>query len=478
MNYVVKGRKPEALFAFFEQISAIPRPSYHEEAIADYLERFAKERGLYCYRDATHNVLIKKPASVGMENRAPILFQGHTDMVCEKNSDVEHDFLRDPLKLWVDGKLLRAKGTTLGADNGIAVAVMLALLDGAAEAHPALECLFTSAEEVGLDGANAFDYSLISARRMVNMDSEALGTVTCGCAGGVRSDLTLQYSTEPFSGEAICVRISGLMGGHSGEHINRGRANANKLMGRLLAALDRDCEWRLIDLNGGSKDNAIPRECVATVAVADAARAADILTETAAAIARELSGEDRGFTVAVEDAEQADVMLSREDTLRVAALLSSASNGVLAMSHDIEGLVEFSRNLGVVKTDGTTVKFVFSARSAKESQLDAAMQELDVLASALGFTTHHHNRYPGWDFAPVSPLRDAYLKAYATVVGKDAKVNAIHAGLECGIISSKISGMDIIAVGPNMFDIHSPDEALDLDSTEVLWKIISNMLAQ
>ena len=478
MHYVVKGRKPEALFAFFEQISAIPRPSYHEAAVADYLERFAKERGLYCYRDKTHNVLIKKPASAGMEDRPPILFQGHTDMVCEKNSGVEHDFLRDPLKLWVDGKLLRAKGTTLGADNGIAVAIMLALLDGAAERHPAMECLFTSAEEVGLDGANAFDYSLISAHRMVNMDSEALGTVTCGCAGGVRSDLTLQYRTEPFSGEAICVRISGLMGGHSGEHINRGRANANKLMGRLLAALNTEGTWNLVTLDGGSKDNAIPRECVATVAVEDAARATDILTETAAAIARELSCEDRGFTVAVEDAEQADVMLSREDTVRVAALLSSASNGVLAMSRDIEGLVEFSRNLGVVKTDGTTVKFVFSARSAKESQLDAAMQELDVLASALGFATHHHNRYPGWDFAAVSPLRDAYLKAYATVVGEDANVNAIHAGLECGIISSKISGMDIIAVGPNMFDIHSPDEALDLDSTEVLWKIISNMLAQ
>ncbi len=233
MNYVIEGRKPASVFRFFEQISAIPRPSYHEEAIADFLVDFAKQRSLECYRDAHHNVLIKAPATKGMEDREPLMFQGHTDMVCEKNGDVEHDFLKDGLQLYVDGKYLRARGTTLGADDGVAVALMLALLDGEIKEHPAYECLFTTAEEVGLNGAKGFDYSLLKARRMVNLDSADIGVITAGCAGGIRSDLTISCKPEAFAGEALCVSISGLMGGHSGENIHCGRANANRLMGRL-----------------------------------------------------------------------------------------------------------------------------------------------------------------------------------------------------------------------------------------------------
>ena len=207
MEYVIKGRRPASVFRFFEEISAIPRPSYHEARVANYLMDFAKQRGLECYRDAENNVLIKAPATKGWEMHAPILFQGHTDMVCEKNADVEHDFMKDPLRLFVDGNLLRAKGTTLGADNGIAVAMMLALLDGEIAEHPAYECLFTTAEEVGLNGAYGFDYSRIQARRLVNLDSEKLGKITCGCAGGLRSDLTLTCAREPFAGEAIRVTV-------------------------------------------------------------------------------------------------------------------------------------------------------------------------------------------------------------------------------------------------------------------------------
>lgn len=477
MEYVIKGRTPQAVFRFFEEISAIPRGSYNESEIADYLEAFAKKRGLFCYRDALHNVFIKAPATKGLESKPPLLFQGHTDMVCEKNSGVAHDFLRDPLELYVDGKFLRAKGTTLGADNGIAVAVMLALLDGEIAEHPAYECLFTSAEEVGLDGATGFDYRLVSARRMVNMDSEGLGIITAGCAGGVRTDMTLQAKTEPFCGSALRISLRGLMGGHSGENINCGRANANKLMGRLLAALTQQQEMRLVSLDGGSKDNAIPRECEAVVAVSDVEAAIQILTATASELTQELVAEDRGFTLVCEDAEPEAYVLSHEDTARAVCVLACVANGVLEMNHHIPGMVEFSRNLGVVKSEQNKLTFIFATRSAMESRLDASMRELDALAAALGCQTRHHSRYPGWDFAADSAIRDAYLAAYRNVTGTDACVNVIHAGLECGIIHAKLPDMDMISIGPDMHDIHSPDEALDLDSVEVFWKTVARLIS-
>ncbi|MBQ8431969.1 MAG: beta-Ala-His dipeptidase [Clostridia bacterium] len=477
MNYLIHGRKPASVFAFFEEISAIPRPSYHEEKIADYLVDFAKTRGLEYHRDAAHNVLIKAPATPGLEDHPPVLFQGHTDMVCEKNADVEHDFLKDPLKLRLDGNLLRATGTTLGADNGIAVAMMLALLDGEVPAHPAIECLFTTAEEVGLDGATTFDYSKISARRMVNMDSEALGWVTAGCAGGLRTDLTLHCGAEPFAGEALQVSVRGLMGGHSGENINSGRANANKLMGRLLAALLEEQDARVIRLSGGSKDNAIPRECQVLLAVPDAEAATARLTEVAAEMANELSADDKGFCLVCEDAPTEAVMFTREDTLRLATVLAGVANGVLSMSHHIKGLVEFSRNLGVIRTEGEDVTFVLSTRSSIESQLDASIHELNLFAKLLGAEVRHYSRYPGWAYATTSRVRDAYLAAYRQVCGKEAGVNVIHAGLECGVISSKVPGMDIISIGPDMRDIHSPDEALDLDSVELFWKTLEAFIA-
>ncbi len=476
MEYVVKGRRPASVFRFFEEISAIPRGSYNERGVADYLENFARERGLSCYRDAHENVLIKIPATAGLESVPPILFQGHTDMVCEKNADVEHDFLRDPLKLYVDETgFLRAKGTTLGADNGIAVAMMLALLDGEIAEHPAMECLFTTAEEVGLNGAHGFDYSKITARRMVNMDSEALGVITAGCAGGIRSDLCHTLHPEPFAGDALRVSIRGLMGGHSGENIKDGRANANKLMGRLLAALG-DLDFRIVSITGGSKDNAIPRECEAILACADAEAVCDRLTDLGAEIARELSRDDRAFTLTCEDSEPESVMSSREDTQRLTALLAASANGVQEMSRDVAGLVEYSRNLGVVRTEGDAVHIVFSSRSSMESRLDASVRELDALAAITGCSANHHSRYPGWEFSPQSALREAYAEAYRAVTGEDVIVNVIHAGLECGIIYSKLPDMDIISVGPTMHDIHSPNEALDLGATEVFWTTVERLI--
>ncbi len=476
MEYIIHGREPAAFFRFFEEISAIPRPSYHESGIADYLVAFAKARGLECSRDELNNVLIKMPASRGQEHRAPILFQGHTDMVCEKNADEEHDFLKDPLELWVDGDLLRAKGTTLGADDGVAVALMLTLLDGEIAEHPAIECLFTTAEEVGLNGAHGFDYSQIKARRMVNVDSELLGKITCGCAGGVRSDMHLPLELEPFTGTAMRVSIGGLMGGHSGENIDSGRANANKLMGRLLAALLPTCDFRLITVEGGSKDNAIPRECVAVLAASDFEQAESILADEAALIAKELVSSDRGFCLTVEDAEETAVMLSRESTARVVSVLAAIPNGVFEMHPEIKGLVEYSRNLGVVHTEDDAVDFVFASRSSIESRLDASTRELDAVAAVIGAKTRHYSRYPGWSYAAKSELRDAYLKAYRDVTGDEASVNVIHAGLECGIIYSHIPDMDIISIAPTLHDLHSPNESLDLGTVEVFWRTIVRLI--
>lgn len=475
---VITGREPKSLFAFFEAISAIPRMSYREAAIADYLETFARERGLQCYRDASHNVLITMPASEGYEDRAPILLQAHTDMVCEKNGDVEHDFLNDPLKLYVDGEWLRAKGTTLGADDGIGVAIMLAVLDGAMEKHPPIECLFTSAEEVGLDGAKSFDYSLIQARKMVNLDSESLGVITAGCAGGLRSEISLPVVPVPLEGYALRVSIKGLAGGHSGENIHEGRANANKLMGRILARAVLECDVKIVSVEGGSKDNAIPRECEAIIAVKDRDLADKVLSNEAERIARELIALDRQFTFTVEDAEKALYMLNGKDTNRVLSVLCAVPNGVFEMNRDIDGLVEYSRNLGVVSTDHDTVRFVFASRSAMDSRIDASAGELDAIARTIGAKTKHYARYPGWNFSTNSPLRDAYCKVYHEVTGKDAIVKVIHAGLECGIIFSKIPEMDIISIAPDLQNLHSPDEALNLRTTEIFWKTLEALLKE
>ena len=473
---VIQGREPASLFRFFEEISAIPRMSYHEEKIADYLVEFAKQRGLEYHRDAQHNVFIQKPATHGYEEHPAVLLQGHTDMVCEKNNGVEHDFLKDPLSLYIDGGFLRAKGTTLGADDGVAVAVMLAVLDGAMDAHPPVECLFTSAEEVGLDGAKGFDYRLITARKMINVDSESLGVITAGCAGGIRSEVKIPVSMELSERETLRLSVSGLAGGHSGENIHEGRANANKLMGRLLAVAAQSEEARLVSVRGGSKDNAIPRECEAVIAVTDRDAVEDLMVEEAARIAEELIPLDRQFRFTIEDCESEAVMMSAADTARVVAYVCGVTNGVIEMNAEVPGLVEYSRNLGVIETEADAVRLIFCSRSAMESRIDASNCELDALAAAIGAKTKHYARYPGWRYSAESSLRPAYAEAYRRVTGGDVTVKVIHAGLECGIIYAAVKGMDIISIAPNLQNLHSPDEALDLDSVEIFWKTLAELM--
>lgn len=471
---IIQGFKPQRVFSFFEQISAIPRGSGNEAAVADYLVQFAQQRGLACTRDANHNVLIKAPATPGREHHAPLLFQGHTDMVCEKNGDVVHDFERDPIRLRLEGNRLMATGTTLGGDDGIAVAMMMALLDGEIESHPAYECLFTTEEETGMGGAIAFDYSLLSAKYMINLDSEQENQITAGCAGGIRSDLVIPTKEQPCQGQALRLSVTGLCGGHSGEDINKGRANANLIMGRLLAALPGA---RLVEIEGGSKDNAIPRECRATVVVPDADAARAALAALSEDIAGELVAEDGRMRVDVQACDQKyDNAWDEQTTLRVIGALTTAPCGVLAMSRDVAGLVEFSRNLGIVRTQAGGVKITFTSRSSRESRLDATIASLNTLAALLGAEINHHSRYPGWEYSPASALRDAYVEAYRALFDQPVRICAIHAGLECGYMKKQRPELDIISVGPNMQGIHSPDETLFLDSVERVWQTLARLI--
>ena len=479
MEYIIKNKEPGRLFEIFEEISAIPRGSGNEKGIADYIERFASERGLEYVRDAIDNVFVRLPGSAGRENENAILLQGHTDMVCEKNSDTEHDFEKDPLKLYIDEKgLLRAKGTTLGADNGVAVALMLLALDGGFKSHPPIECLFTTSEEVGLDGAKGFDYSHVKATGMINLDSEEEGIVTVSCAGGIRSDLTMTPDMIETKGTAVEIKLTGLAGGHSGAEINCGRANANKLVGRILASLLANTRFNLVSINGGSKDNAIPRECVATIVLADndAENALTQIKKEADAIYSELYACDKAMAVDCKTYCYSGKAADERYTRYAVAVPAICTTGVLAMSEDIDGLVEYSRNLGVIKTENGKIDYIFSSRSAAESRIDSACTEMDALASVTGCTSRHYSRYPGWKFEKESALKDKYVESAKRVLGKDAVVMAIHAGLECGIIKSNIPYMDIISIGPDMSGIHSPDEALDLDSFARLWKLIEDML--
>ena len=479
-DYMIVGFEPKRVFEYFEQISAIPRGSGNEQGIADYLERFARECGLDCIRDASNNILIKKPATKGREEQAPILFQGHTDMVCEKNGDVVHDFEREGIRLIQNGNELTADGTTLGADNGIAVAMMLAMLDGAMDSHPAIECLFTTEEETGMGGAIAFDYSLLTARHMINLDSEEEHVVTVGCAGGIRSDLDLPIVREALDGRELCrVRLTGLGGGHSGADIHTGRQSANLLLGRLLASLAPDI--RLVSIEGGSKDNAITREGEAVVAVPSVATASMRLLMLGDDIAGELVKADEGCHIVCErltedEAATIEAVMDETTTSRVLGLLANAPCGVLAMSAEVEGLVEYSRNLGILRTTETDVRMTFTSRASRESRLDGTVTALNALARAVGGRVDHHSRYPGWEYAPVSTVRDAYSAAYRAVCGKEMTVVAIHAGLECGYIKKQIPDMDIISIGPDMRAIHSPDETLYLDSVERVWQALERLV--
>lgn len=490
---ILSGYEPASVLSFFEDICAIPHVSGDEKAIADYIEQFAKTRGLSCYRDSVHNVFIKLPATKGHESSPAVMMQGHTDMVGEKTADSTHNFATDGLKLRVseDG-WISATDTTLGGDDGIAVAMMLAILDNPPEPHPAIECLFTVSEETGLEGAWAFDPAAVgaTAHTMINLDSEAEGVLTAGCSGGMRTDITVPVTCEPAEGIAVKITLDGFTGGHSGVEIHEGHTNAIKAMGRILRALTEPYDFSLISVSGGGKDNAIPRDCSVTVDLRDATHAEAFLRDVTAE-AEKLRSEpnmipaDKVFTCTAEILSEAPALCMDDKTTHaILSMLTLVRDGVLSMSAHVKGLVAHSRNLGIVKTltDGegkpTAVKFSMSTRSASNNHLDDSERELSALAAVLGGEATHRARYPGWDYAPVSPLRDLWTKVSEETYGITPRVEVIHAGLECGILCDKLGEMDIISVGPDMRDIHTPREMLSIPSVERTYALVCKTLTR
>ena len=480
MNYIINANEPKRVFEIFEDICAIPHGSGNEKGVADYIDAFASRLGLFVFRDETGNVFVRKKATKGYENTEPILLQGHMDMVCEKNSDSAHDFLRDRLKLSVKDGFLWADGTTLGADNGIAVAMMLALLE--MDNHPTLECLFTVEEETGLEGAKGFDCSIVTAKRMINLDSEEDHQVTAGCAGGCRTEVEFNFSPRlaPADYKVVEISVTGLSGGHSGAEIHCGKTNAVIAMGRLLGAAHESIGFNLINITCDGKDNAIARECFARVATNRADELKNVIISEFAEIKKELAECDKSMAVniSISTHESTVECIDEKTTSEIIVFLSTVKTGVLKMSNQIEGLVEYSRNLGVAETSAERVKFTLSSRSSLEAQLDLSCRELNMLSGLVGATCRHHARYPGWEYNPVSPMRDKYIAAFKKLYGKDLSVGVIHAGLECGILSSKTPGMDIISVGPDMYDIHSPNEHLSLASTNRVWNVLLSVVRE
>lgn len=482
MEYKISGYKPEELFRYFEEISAIPRESRHEKAISDYLVAFARERGLWVYQDDVYNVIIKKPASAGAEGAPAVMMQGHIDMVCDKLAGVEHDFSCDGIDLVVKDGVLTANGTTLGADNGVAVAAMLTVLDDDTLAHPALECVFTTDEETGLVGAETLDKSQIDARIMINLDSEEEGVATVSCAGGFVATFTRPVQREAVHGTTLTLEISGLAGGHSGADIHLERGNANLLMARIVERLMHEGPARLVSFAGGTKDNAITRECTARLVYADAgaAHAANEAARSMAGdIAIELEAFDPGFSFAAEVAEDADVeAMVREDGFSLVRALRLAPNGVLRRNVAADGAVEVSSNIGVVDATGDQIKFLVSPRSSIASLQEDFKDRLRILAEVLGFDAVFELEYPGWSYAEHSAVREVFQESYRELFGTELRIESIHAGLECGLFADALDGLDAIAVGPQLSDVHTPDEHMDLASFERFYVLLVDVLSR
>ena len=448
---------PRQVFRYFEELCGIPHGSGNTKAISEYCMAFARRHGLDAEQDAYNNVLIRKPGSAGYENHPPVILQGHLDMVCEKEPECTIDFARDGLELFVEGDWIGARGATLGGDDGIAVAMGLAILEDDTLAHPPLEVLFTTDEETGMDGAVGLDASRLKGRTLINADSEEEGVLTVGCAGGARAELRIPVTREPVSAPCYTVTVDGLIGGHSGAEIHKGRLNSNIVMGRFLQSLPEG--FRLVKLVGGLKDNAIPRQTVCVLAGEDPTAAAAAFT------AANRIPADPELTVTVAPAPAAATAVTAADSRRVAAFLTTVKNGVQAMSRHIDGLVETSLNLGVLELEETALRATFSVRSSVGASKTALLADLEQTAAAFGGTYSSHGHYPAWEYREVSPLRDVMVAVYEKLTGQKPVVKAIHAGLECGLFSEKLPGLDAVSFGPRMRDIHTTRERLCISST-------------
>lgn len=477
MNPVkLAGLNPASIFGYFEKICSIPHGSGNTKYISDYLVAFAREQGIRYRQDELNNVVMFGDGTCGMENHAPVILQGHMDMVCEKDADCPINMDTDGLNIDQDGTWIFAHGTTLGGDDGIAVAYILALLADKTIPHPPIEAIITVDEEVGMEGAAGIDLSDFAGRTMINLDSEDEGIFTVSCAGGARSTVHFPVERRVVYGPCVKLTVEGLRGGHSGVEIHKNLANANKVMGEFLGRIQKLMPLCITKLSGGAKDNAIPRSCQATLIPLgiNIERINDIAAELQAEIRANFDEPD-----AVIRGDDVDALggnaLTTQCSAQVIALLNAAPNGVQAMSRDIQGLVQTSLNLGVMELK-EELTMTFAVRSSVNREKEELLRKLQDLAAFYGGSTTEMGDYPAWEYKKDSILRDTMVKTYGEMFGKEPQVVAIHAGLECGLLSEKLPGLDCVSIGPDMRDIHTSREKLHIGSTRRTWEFLLEVL--
>ena len=470
------GLQPASVFGYFEEICSIPHGSRNTKAISDYLVSFAKQRNLRCIQDEANNVIIFQNGTCGYENHESVILQGHMDMVCEKDASCPLDMAVDGLDVTHDGRYVFAKGTTLGGDNGIAVAYALALLDDPTIPHPPLEVVITVDEEIGMLGAAAIDLSELKGRLLLNLDSEDEGVFTVSCAGGATATISLEADRRAVYGPCIRLCVDGLQGGHSGAEIHKNRANANKIMGEFLSRIQALMPLCLTSFAGGSKDNAIPRSCQANVvAMGLNLERINGIAETLQAEVRQQYDEPDATVQAFDLDALGGNALPTEVTAKVIGLLCSVPNGVQKMSEEMPGLVQTSLNMGIAKL-GNSMKMTFSVRSSVNQDKQELLQKLQELAAFYDASYSQMGEYPAWEYKADSKLRAVMVETYQRLYGKTPEVLAIHAGLECGLLAEKLPGLDCVSIGPQMHDIHTSRERLDIASTERTWNFLLEIL--
>ncbi len=475
---VTEGLKPNRVFAYFEEISKVPRGSGDREKISQYCLEFAERNGLRAERDEAFNVIIYKDGTPGYENAKPVILQGHLDMVCQSMSGSSFDFEKDPITLLREGDFITADGTTLGADNGIAVSMMLAILESDSIPHPPLEAVFTTDEEIGMLGAMELNMTKLKGRLMINIDSEDEDILTVSCAGGSEVHLEIPYTTEERSGERVCLTVKGLKGGHSGVEIDKGRVNANILMGRILQYAKGITSFGVASLDGGDKGNAIPRTSEAELICDDAETLVNALRQYGEIIQKEIAVREPDFVLETEILSGGGTVLAGDLGDKVMYLLLCAPNGVQEMSAEIPGLVETSLNLGVLKTEKDVLRLCFALRSNKQSALTALEEKVVAFATCIPGKATISGQYPPWEFKNDSVLQKMYRDAYRNRFQKEMQVEAIHAGLECGVFAAGLPGLDCISVGPNLADIHTTEEKMSISSVERVYQVVQDVLKE
>ncbi|WP_223558462.1 aminoacyl-histidine dipeptidase [Chryseobacterium lathyri] len=469
--------EPQIIWKNFSKLNAVPRPSKKEERVIAFIKEFGENLGLETTVDEVGNVIIKKPATPGMENRKSVVLQSHLDMVCQKNSDVNFDFDTEGIKMEVDGDWVKAKGTTLGADNGLGVATIMSILESSDIPHPAMEALFTIDEETGMTGALGLKPGQLTGEILLNLDTEEDDEIDIGCAGGVDVTITQNYGTEPAKGQIIRIEVKGLQGGHSGMDIHKGFGNSNIILGRLLYSGLTNQNIQLVTVDGGGLRNAIPREATALISVRNAQEFIEAATILKKDILEEFATVEPGLHINIENSTTSDKAISEEDSKKIILTLKSLHNGVYRMSPDVKDLVEASNNVARVELKGGELKILNLTRSSVDSSKYSVAEQLKSVAELAGMNVEFSGSYPGWKPKPGSEIVQLMEKIYTEKFGEKPHVVACHAGLECGIIGANYPEMEMVSFGPTIRGAHSPDEKANIPSAQKFWNFTKEILA-